>query len=213
VLSLLTAMTPSGRLYPVDTRLRPNGRAGSLVSSLDAFAEYQLHHAWTWELQALTRARCIAGDPATVINSPHRREASATGRKRVVPNSDMRNRMHWSWPGRGPIPPNISGGLVDIEWVVQLGCWPGSTSLGWCGKPACPANCALVDIGWLAATDATPAQTARALQNGACYGPWFPAKRPGVDTRAAAEIFTRLGRNTPALPSPKRMPTTWVEIP
>ena len=64
VLSFLTVMTPSGRLYEVDTRLRPNGRAGSLVSSIEAFRAYQLDDAWTWELQALTRARFIAGSPA-----------------------------------------------------------------------------------------------------------------------------------------------------
>ncbi|HKX55372.1 MAG TPA: bifunctional [glutamate--ammonia ligase]-adenylyl-L-tyrosine phosphorylase/[glutamate--ammonia-ligase] adenylyltransferase, partial [Xanthomonadales bacterium] len=62
MLGLLTAMTPSGKLYAVDTRLRPNGRAGSLVSSLAAFRDYQLQQAWTWELQALTRACPIAGN-------------------------------------------------------------------------------------------------------------------------------------------------------
>ncbi|MGD9265070.1 MAG: bifunctional [glutamate--ammonia ligase]-adenylyl-L-tyrosine phosphorylase/[glutamate--ammonia-ligase] adenylyltransferase, partial [Lysobacterales bacterium] len=62
MLSLLAANTPSGRLYSIDARLRPNGRAGLLVSSLDAFERYQNESAWTWELQALTRARAVAGN-------------------------------------------------------------------------------------------------------------------------------------------------------
>lgn len=50
-----------GKLYEIDTRLRPNGNAGMLVSSLDSFADYQKRHAWTWEHQALIRARCVVG--------------------------------------------------------------------------------------------------------------------------------------------------------
>jgi len=50
-----------GKLYEVDTRLRPNGNSGMLVSSLDSFADYQARHAWTWEHQALIRARCVFG--------------------------------------------------------------------------------------------------------------------------------------------------------
>ncbi len=52
-----------GKLYEIDTRLRPNGNAGMLVSSLDNFADYQTRHAWTWEHQALIRARCVFGGP------------------------------------------------------------------------------------------------------------------------------------------------------
>jgi glutamate-ammonia-ligase adenylyltransferase len=52
---------PGGRLYQIDTRLRPNGNAGMLVSTLDSFADYQRRHAWTWEHQALIRARCVLG--------------------------------------------------------------------------------------------------------------------------------------------------------
>lgn len=52
---------PGGKLYEIDTRLRPNGNAGMLVSTLDSFADYQRRHAWTWEHQALIRARCVFG--------------------------------------------------------------------------------------------------------------------------------------------------------
>ncbi|MEM9303794.1 MAG: bifunctional [glutamate--ammonia ligase]-adenylyl-L-tyrosine phosphorylase/[glutamate--ammonia-ligase] adenylyltransferase [Pseudomonadota bacterium] len=64
ILHLLTTQTASGKLYEVDTRLRPNGRSGLLVSSLSAFRSYQEEKAWTWELQALSRARFVAGDGA-----------------------------------------------------------------------------------------------------------------------------------------------------
>jgi glutamate-ammonia-ligase adenylyltransferase len=62
ILHLLSTLTASGRLYEVDVRLRPNGSSGFLVSGLDTFQDYQRDQAWTWELQALTRARMVAGD-------------------------------------------------------------------------------------------------------------------------------------------------------
>ena len=211
VLSLLTAMTPSGRLYPVDTRLRPNGRAGSLVSSLDAFAEYQLHHAWTWELQALTRARCIAGDPATADQFGRiRREALMRPRQEEMvcaELADMRNRMLLELAGEAGAnsPKHQPGGLVDIEWVVQLGVLArASTSLALVQETSIPGQLrALVDIGWLAAADADILrETARALHEQRMLQTLVPGEeRAGVDTRAAAEIFTRLlRRNTPAAP-------------
>ncbi|MBS3746515.1 MAG: bifunctional [glutamate--ammonia ligase]-adenylyl-L-tyrosine phosphorylase/[glutamate--ammonia-ligase] adenylyltransferase [Wenzhouxiangellaceae bacterium] len=55
---------PGGKLYEIDTRLRPNGNAGMLVSTLQSFADYQDRHAWTWEHQALIRARCVFGSDA-----------------------------------------------------------------------------------------------------------------------------------------------------
>jgi glutamate-ammonia-ligase adenylyltransferase len=62
VIHFLATATPGGRAYEVDTRLRPSGASGLLVNSLEAFEEYQEHHAWTWEHQALVRARAVAGD-------------------------------------------------------------------------------------------------------------------------------------------------------
>ena len=62
VMNWLTVLTRAGRMYEVDTRLRPDGSKGLLVSSLDAFAAYQKSRAWTWEHQALLRARPVAGD-------------------------------------------------------------------------------------------------------------------------------------------------------
>ncbi|MPW43630.1 bifunctional [glutamate--ammonia ligase]-adenylyl-L-tyrosine phosphorylase/[glutamate--ammonia-ligase] adenylyltransferase [Acinetobacter guerrae] len=61
-LSLMTTQTLDGRVYEIDTRLRPSGEAGLLVTSLKAFEHYQLKSAWLWEHQALVRARSIAGE-------------------------------------------------------------------------------------------------------------------------------------------------------
>ena len=61
IIHLLTTQTTSGALYEVDMRLRPSGAAGLLVSSLGAFQRYQENEAWTWEHQALVRARVLVG--------------------------------------------------------------------------------------------------------------------------------------------------------
>ncbi|NKI33570.1 bifunctional [glutamate--ammonia ligase]-adenylyl-L-tyrosine phosphorylase/[glutamate--ammonia-ligase] adenylyltransferase [Wenzhouxiangella sp. XN79A] len=66
LINALQLPLPGGRLYEVDTRLRPNGNAGLLVSSIDHFARYQDDEAWTWEHQALVRARAVYGDPTTI---------------------------------------------------------------------------------------------------------------------------------------------------
>ncbi len=64
IVHMLSTSTISGQLYEVDMRLRPSGNSGLLVSTLPAFEKYQNKDAWTWEHQALVRARVIAGDPA-----------------------------------------------------------------------------------------------------------------------------------------------------
>ena len=61
-ISLMTTQTLDGRVYEIDTRLRPSGEAGLLVTSLKAFEQYQIKSAWMWEHQALVRARSIAGE-------------------------------------------------------------------------------------------------------------------------------------------------------
>ncbi|MBA2650159.1 MAG: bifunctional [glutamate--ammonia ligase]-adenylyl-L-tyrosine phosphorylase/[glutamate--ammonia-ligase] adenylyltransferase [Legionella sp.] len=61
ILHMLTTRSRSGILYTVDTRLRPSGGAGLLVSHVDAFIDYQLSQAWTWEHQAMVKARLMVG--------------------------------------------------------------------------------------------------------------------------------------------------------
>ena len=130
ILSFLTVMTPSGRLYAVDTRLRPNGRAGSLVSSISAFREYQLKEAWTWELQALTRARYVAGSHETAVQFNRiRQEVLCRERNPEELVSDlreMREKMVREQESQSRIDPGLSpkhrpGGLIEIEVIAQLG--------------------------------------------------------------------------------------------
>ncbi len=126
VVHLLGAFTPSGRLYEVDTRLRPSGLSGLLVSSLDAFLRYQEGSAWTWEHQALVRARFVAGDPGLG-------ERFAEVRRRILERArdpvalraevvEMRGKMLAEHASRDPEVFDLKrdrGGITDIEFMVQ----------------------------------------------------------------------------------------------
>ncbi len=124
LLSLLSATTPSGRLYSIDARLRPNGRAGLLVSSVDAFRRYQLEEAWVWELQALTRARPVAGSVEAADSFvTTRHHVLTTPRDKTLVETEipaMRQRIRTEHPDGAPLK-HGPGGLLDIEFVVQLG--------------------------------------------------------------------------------------------
>ncbi|WP_020679343.1 bifunctional [glutamate--ammonia ligase]-adenylyl-L-tyrosine phosphorylase/[glutamate--ammonia-ligase] adenylyltransferase [Marinobacterium rhizophilum] len=131
IIHILSTFTAGGLLYEVDMRLRPSGNAGLLVSSLKAFAEYQRKEAWTWEHQALSRARVVAGCPrlaqefeqvrADILAQP--RDETAL-RQEVV---DMRLKMrdHLGSKPSGNDEPGVfnlkqdRGGIVDIEFMVQ----------------------------------------------------------------------------------------------
>jgi glutamate-ammonia-ligase adenylyltransferase len=123
---ILTAHTSEGILYRVDMRLRPDGESGVLMTTVDSFAEYQSSKAWTWEHQALVRARPIAGEGAlcrqfneirrTILTAP--RDA-ATLQEEIV---RMRNRMQTEREIRNPELfdlKNDPGGIIDIEFLVQ----------------------------------------------------------------------------------------------
>ena len=71
---VLTTQTGSGALYQIDTRLRPSGRSGLLVTSIEAFERYQEENAWTWEHQALLRSRAVAGSSIVASSPPTRAE-------------------------------------------------------------------------------------------------------------------------------------------
>ena len=93
----LTAQTGSGMLYEVDTRLRPDGQSGVMVSSIEAFERYQEDNAWTWEHQALLRARPVAGsDAIAAVFARVRGETLASRVRRDQLRNDvlsMRQRM------------------------------------------------------------------------------------------------------------------------
>jgi len=123
--TLLSSYTAAGRLYEVDLRLRPNGDSGLLVSSVQAFEEYQHRHAWVWEHQALTRARYCAGD-AGIGAAFERIRCEVLRQPRELPKlrdeiAAMRQKMHDGHPNKSTLfdIKHDSGGMVDIEFMVQ----------------------------------------------------------------------------------------------
>jgi [glutamine synthetase] adenylyltransferase / [glutamine synthetase]-adenylyl-L-tyrosine phosphorylase len=121
----LTSATPSGVLFETDLRLRPNGASGLMVSSVDGFREYQEKDAWVWEHQALTRARCCAGDvevgaafEAERIAILCRSRDPGVLRREVV---SMRQQILDAHPNRGDLfdLKHDRGGMIDIEFIVQ----------------------------------------------------------------------------------------------
>ncbi|MEE5098941.1 bifunctional [glutamate--ammonia ligase]-adenylyl-L-tyrosine phosphorylase/[glutamate--ammonia-ligase] adenylyltransferase [Pseudomonas alliivorans] len=138
IIHLLTTQTNSGQLYDVDMRLRPSGASGLLVSSLGAFARYQDKEAWTWEHQALVRARVLTGSP-DLGREVEKVRADVLGRERDLDKlraevSEMRAKMRdnlgsrLTAAGRGAnafessMPFDLkqdAGGIVDIEFMVQ----------------------------------------------------------------------------------------------
>jgi glutamate-ammonia-ligase adenylyltransferase len=129
LINWITARTSSGTLFEIDLRLRPNGNSGLLVSARDAFERYQRnddgHGAWTWEHQALTRARFCAGDaPLGAAFEALRNEVLARPRDARALRTDvlaMRQRMHDGHPNRTGLfdLKHDPGGMVDIEFIVQ----------------------------------------------------------------------------------------------
>ena len=122
----LTTQTGSGAMYEVDMRLRPDGQKGVLVTSTDAFERYQEENAWTWEHQALLRARAVAGSTTiadefvrirrdTLINRVKRealRDDVTSMRQRMRKELDRSNESRFDLK-------HGAGGIGDIEFLVQ----------------------------------------------------------------------------------------------
>lgn len=126
IIHMLSAMTPSGQLYEVDTRLRPSGASGLMVSSLEAFEQYQLEKAWTWEHQALVRARVVAGDRliATAFEQIRQKVLSLPREETTLKQevSEMREKMRSNLGSKDEQEFDIKqdrGGIADIEFIVQ----------------------------------------------------------------------------------------------
>jgi [glutamine synthetase] adenylyltransferase / [glutamine synthetase]-adenylyl-L-tyrosine phosphorylase len=123
---LLTVHSSAGRLYEVDMRLRPSGKAGLLITSIDAFAEYQRREAWTWEHQALLHARAVAGSGDLMrqfealrleVLARHVRRASLREDVRRMRN---RQRRELSRAASGEFDlKQDAGGIGDIEFLAQ----------------------------------------------------------------------------------------------
>ena len=213
VLSFLTVMTPSGRLYEVDTRLRPNGRAGSLVSSISAFRDYQLNEAWTWELQALTRSRFIAGNQSLSIRMDQiRQEVLCRPRDPEKLRSDLQD-MRQKMRQKGlkenaagtrfdttPSPKYQPGGLIDIEFIAQLGILASAHTFPKVLKATgtLPQIAQLKSVGWLTEDEALVLeQSMSTLRQQRMIASLVPGEQLSpVDTRESARIFEhKLGTN------------------
>ncbi|MET1085474.1 MAG: bifunctional [glutamate--ammonia ligase]-adenylyl-L-tyrosine phosphorylase/[glutamate--ammonia-ligase] adenylyltransferase [Burkholderiales bacterium] len=122
----LTMLTPGGILYETDLRLRPDGASGLLVSSFEAFEEYQRTKAWPWEHQALTRARYAAGDQLLGEKFERLRTEVLCARRDLATLKSavvaMRTKMLEAHPNRSGLfdLKHDRGGLVDVEFIVQF---------------------------------------------------------------------------------------------
>lgn len=127
------SLTSAGLLYEIDLQLRPDGNSGLLVSSVDAFREYQLKKAWVWEHQAITRARFVAGDISIgAIFEQIRVEVITQTRdseKLQIEVLNMRDKMRAA--NKTKLLANhtqadefdlkhSAGGIVDVEFLVQF---------------------------------------------------------------------------------------------
>ncbi|WP_372392072.1 bifunctional [glutamate--ammonia ligase]-adenylyl-L-tyrosine phosphorylase/[glutamate--ammonia-ligase] adenylyltransferase [Xanthomonas sp. NCPPB 3582] len=171
VMALLAAETGAGRLYDIDVRLRPDGGKGALVSSLASYREYQRERAWTWEHQALVRARAVAGDAALCdAFAQVRRDTLTRVRDIALLHEDvrkmrarMRAELDRSDAGRLDLKQG-AGGLVDLEFVLQAGVLGQAAQhpalLQVCDTPALID--ALVQAQWLPGTAAQALHDAHA---------------------------------------------------
>jgi [glutamine synthetase] adenylyltransferase / [glutamine synthetase]-adenylyl-L-tyrosine phosphorylase len=126
IVHLLTMHSAAGRLYEVDVRLRPSGKGGMLVTSINAFAEYQRKEAWTWEHQALLHARSVAGAPELRAEfEAIRMDALANHVRRDTLRTEvrtMRERMRKELSRADESQFDIkqdAGGVADIEFLAQ----------------------------------------------------------------------------------------------
>lgn len=126
IMHLFSTRTSSGILYEVDARLRPSGAAGMLVTTTEAFADYQRTEAWTWEHQALVRARVVYGDPQLQTQfDAIRRDILTTpreGEKLQTEVREMREKMRAHLGGKHRDRFDIKadeGGITDIEFITQ----------------------------------------------------------------------------------------------
>jgi [glutamine synthetase] adenylyltransferase / [glutamine synthetase]-adenylyl-L-tyrosine phosphorylase len=127
LITVLQVTTREGIVYRIDTRLRPSGRSGPLVSSLDGFRRYHETSARTWERQALIKARPVAGDAALgqrvadIVSAFVYRAPLSPQQVREI--RQLRGRMERELARESDEHINIKtgrGGLVDVEFLAQM---------------------------------------------------------------------------------------------
>jgi glutamate-ammonia-ligase adenylyltransferase len=218
----LGAPTRSGRLYEVDTRLRPDGSKGLLVTSFEAFAEYQRERAWVWEHQALVRARPVAGDPALAARVRGLRDEVLAAPRPADPRPEiaaMRERWRAHLDRSDAARFDLKqgrGGLVDIEFITQaavLGGTGPAPAKGWpTDTPSLLAALAAagrLDAGLAARlADAHATLLARALDATLDARPRLVGREPALDriaeAVASALADAELGTSTPGGIAPPR---------
>ena len=138
-MSLMTTQTLDGRVYEIDTRLRPSGEAGVLVTSLKAFEQYQFKSAWVWEHQALVRARSIAGEESLrakfeqlrcrILTQPRKEESvrEEVLKMRQKMKDHLGSSKEQQKDGIFHLKQD-AGGIVDIEFMAQYAvlAWSGA---------------------------------------------------------------------------------------
>lgn len=200
----LSTHTAAGVLYETDVRLRPDGAAGLLVARLTAFDDYQRHQAWTWEHQALTRARYCCGDAQVGARfEAIRRELLCLARDHAQLKADvmaMRQKMREGHPNASGLfdLKHDPGGLVDVEFCVQYlilahaHAYPELTAN--IGNIALLKRC--VELGLLPANIALPAADAyrelRRLQHAVKLQGAEHARLPPVQAEGARQAVLRL---------------------
>lgn len=126
MIHFMNTVTAGGILYEVDMRLRPNGQSGLLVTDVSGFEAYQKYEAWTWEHQALVRARCVAGD-STLSEQVRAIRSEILAQKRDLTTlikdvSEMRAKMREQLNKSTTELFDLKqgeGGITDIEFMVQ----------------------------------------------------------------------------------------------
>ena len=135
IMHFLNTRTQNGALYEVDTRLRPSGGAGILVSNLQSFASYQHNKAWTWEHQALIRARAVTGN-SEIISAFNKirhdvltieRDYDSLKSDVVDMRAKMRKELYKKRANYFNVKQSV-GGITDIEFIIQF------LTLAWANK-------------------------------------------------------------------------------
>lgn len=124
LIAAMSAPTSEGVIYPLDFRLRPSGNAGPLATHVSSFLKYQREEAWTWERQALTRARIVAGDPelAALVETEVCTLLAPAADPQALKNdvAGMRERIAREKATSNPFEvKTVGGGLLDVEFLAQ----------------------------------------------------------------------------------------------
>ena len=208
MIHMMTAHTPAGILYDIDMRLRPDGNKGMLVRPLSAFADYQDQRAWTWEHQALVRARPVAGDPTLALRFAEiRRSTLCRPRDPGKLKTDvremrakMREGLDKTRGGRFDLKQG-RGGIADIEFIVQY------SVLRWAAE--CPGLVVWTDnirlLETLAAANLLPGQAASDLTDA------YKALR-GAYHRSALQDQPKMVPNTELVPERERVLALWAGL-